>query len=411
MAHDLSELLEVIHRHPIVDNHAHNLLLPDQLETYDFATVSTEAQGAALKDTYQSLSHIRAIKQLQELYGCDVNAGWFEILAKRRQSIAEDYGGLIKKCFDGIHTILMDDGLDHGTIYNYNDHDQYIAGKTWRIVRIETEAQQVMQGLMENPDRRFSTDSDGKDAMWVEFAQGFEQRIKALIVDPEVVGFKSVVCYRTGLDVEAEHLSETALAAAIDDFHVYVDSAAKRHYRIEHKGVNDFLVGGTLQMLSRSLTATGMSKPLQFHTGLGDKDISLLKSNPAYLQPLIEKYPSVPFVILHSSYPYTREAGYLATVFSNAFLDIGEIFPMLSRDGQLSVIRQSLELTPWSKLLWSTDGHWFPETYWLANKQFRWAWEQVSIFWLRSKSQFMLTWLADHHRLYQRWRFGHEPGN
>jgi predicted TIM-barrel fold metal-dependent hydrolase len=113
------------------------------------------------------------------------------------------------------------------------------------------------------------------------------------------------------------------------------------------------------------------------HTGLGDNDIDLSLSNPAFLQPLIENYPNVPFVILNSAYPYTREAGYLATVYKHVFLDIGEVFPMISRDGQREILRQALELVPGSKLLYSSDGHWFPETFWLANKQFREVWLEV----------------------------------
>lgn len=377
MGESLGELKSVIRNCLVIDNHAHNLLLPDKLDIYDLATSTTEAQELALKDTFTSLPHIRGANQLKELYGCDKDADWNSILAKRAQVLAEDPTGLIRKCLEGTHTILMDDGLNADDVHPYHFHDQFTVGKTRRIVRIETEAQDVMKGLMENPERKFSTDSDGKDSLWVEFARLFEHRIKSLIDDPEVVGFKSVVCYRTGLDVEPEHLTESALAAAIDDFHLYVDDVVQGKYRIAHKGVNDFLVGGTLQLLTSSLNETDMSKPIQFHTGLGDSDINLLRSNPAHLQPLIEAYPRVPFVILHSSYPYTREAGYLATVFANAYLDVGEVFPMLSRDGQLSVLKQSLELTPTSKLLWSTDGHFFPETYWLANKQFREALNQV----------------------------------
>ncbi|KAI9666263.1 MAG: hypothetical protein M1821_004198 [Bathelium mastoideum] len=378
MGDSLNELRSVIQTCPVIDNHAHNLLVPDKLQTHEFTTITTEAQGHALEDVFTSLPHIRAANQLKELYGCDKVADWNSILAKRAQILGEDTAALIKKCLSGIHTILMDDGLDTSNTHPYHFHDQFTTGKTRRIVRIETEAENVMKGLMENPHRKFSTDSVGKDALWVEFAREYEQRIKQLIHDQEVVGFKSVVCYRTGLDVEPEHLSESALAVAVDDFHLYVDGAAHGKYRIEHKGLNDFLVGGVLQLLTSAISETGTSsKPVQFHTGLGDSDMNLIRSNPAHLQPLIEKYPHVPFVILHSSYPYTREAGYLATVFSNAYLDIGEVFPMLSRDGQLSVLRQALELTPTSKLLWSTDGHFFPETYWLSNQQFRHALKQV----------------------------------
>jgi hypothetical protein len=34
---------------------------------------------------------------------------------------------------------------------------------------------------------------------------------------------------------------------------------------------------------------------------------------------------------------------------------------------------------PGSKLLYSTDGHWFPETYWLANRQFREVLEEILV--------------------------------
>lgn len=133
----------------------------------------------------------------------------------------------------------------------------------------------------------------------------------------------------------------------------------------------------TLQEISVASDTGHTAKPLQFHTGLGDNDINLLLSDPSHLQPLIEEFPKAPFIILHSSYPFTRSAGYLAMAYSNAYLDVGEVFPMLSRDGQEAVVRQALELVPGSKLLWSTDGHHFPETYWLGNKQFRLALEKV----------------------------------
>ena len=93
---------------------------------------------------------------------------------------------------------------------------------------------------------------------------------------------------------------------------------------------------------------------VQFHTGLGDADISLARSSPAYLQPLLDAYPSTPVVLLHASYPFTREAGYLASVYKNVYLDFGEIFPMVSKTGQKDTLRQVLELCPTNKILWSS---------------------------------------------------------
>jgi glutamine synthetase len=95
------------------------------------------------------------------------------------------------------------------------------------------------------------------------------------------------------------------------------------------------------------------------------------------MQPFIEEHPKLPIVLLHASYPFTREAGYLASVYENVYLDVGEVFPMVSREGQERVIAHALELCPSVKLLWSTDGHWFPETYLLAVIQVREALERV----------------------------------
>ena len=72
------------------------------------------------------------------------------------------------------------------------------------------------------------------------------------------------------------------------------------------------------------------------------------------MQPIIEAYPDTPIVLLHASYPYTRDAGYLTSVYNNVYLDFGEVFPFLSGDGQRSVIRQVLELAPTNKILWSS---------------------------------------------------------
>lgn len=95
---------------------------------------------------------------------------------------------------------------------------------------------------------------------------------------------------------------------------------------------------------------------VQFHVGLGDKSVRLSKSRPSYLQSLIEQFPDVPIVLLHSCYPFTQEAGFMAAVYRNVYLDFGEIFPMISTSGQQNVLRQMLEVCPTSKLLWSTDG-------------------------------------------------------
>ncbi|KAN0120494.1 hypothetical protein V8E52_004321, partial [Russula decolorans] len=49
---------------------------------------------------------------------------------------------------------------------------------------------------------------------------------------------------------------------------------------------------------------TVFTSAVQFHTGLGDADITLTSSSQVLLQPLIVANPRTTFVLLHASYPY-----------------------------------------------------------------------------------------------------------
>ncbi len=247
-------------------------------------------------------------------------------------------------------------------------------------MRIETVAADLLAALHQQdklPVGVAIADEEACSLAWLTFVTAFEQAIANYVEDPEVVGFKSVICYRTGLDIRVRRDIEITEDGLRSFRRHYLPDCVGRKFRVEAKGMNDALVISTCKLIAAGYRQARIAKPLQFHTGLGDNDISLLDANPALLQQLTAHYSTVPIVLLHSSYPYTREAGYLATVYKNCFLDLGEVFPMVSRDGQEHIIRQSLELTPWSKLLWSTDGHFMPETYWLANVQGREVFEKV----------------------------------
>lgn len=376
------ELKHVIRTCPVIDNHAHNILRPHQLRSANFLTITTEASGDALEDAPRSLAHLRAARQLKKLYELPPNADWASILGKRTELLERDADALMMKCFEGTQTILVDDGLDTGAnIEPYGWHDKYTTSPCKRIVRIETVAASILSSLHQQgqlPVGVAIADEEACSLAWVTFISRFEQAIASAIADDEVVGFKSVICYRTGLDIEIGRDIDVTEDGLRSFRRHYLPECIARNFRVEAKGMNDALVISACKLIAAGYEQKdGVAKPLQFHTGLGDNDISLLDSNPACLQPLIKHFPSVPFVLLHSSYPYTREAGYLATVYKNVYLDIGEVFPMVSRDGQEKIVRQALELTPTSKLLWSTDGHHFPETYWLANVQGREALEKV----------------------------------
>lgn len=389
----VDDLRRIVRTFPIIDNHAHNLLQLEKAQgnsDVPFESITSEAQGAALTEHFGStLSHIRAVNDLAAFFGCAES--WAEIVKYRNEWVRQNYEGLIQKCFAGIHGIMMDDGLNADVVQPYEWHRQFVP-RISRVVRIEAIAAKILEQLVRSSGINSTSGSDlqwdrnSSEALFIRFNGEFRNQIRACSNDPNVRGFKSVVCYRTGLDVSLssrkilrpQHsLTESDLLVAFHNF--VLNAVRKENFRIEEKAFNDYLVVAVCDVLTKRVEADGERLPFQFHTGLGDSDINLVQANPAYLQNLIAAFPDVDFVLLHSSYPYTKEAGYLASAYSNAYLDIGEVFPMLSRDGQESVIKEALDLAPASKVLWSTDGHFFPETYWLANKQFREAFEKVSI--------------------------------
>jgi Amidohydrolase len=208
------------------------------------------------------------------------------------------------------------------------------------------------------------------------FADKFRESLEECVKDPDVAGFKSVVGYRTGLDVSIIPNMAAEAEAVLRGASGLTGLGNNVPLRLADKLLNDWVVRTTVE-IATTYGKPGMftftflfvscackrrpqlfTRPLlpavQFHTGLGDADIKLTRASPAHLQPLIEAYPQARFVLLHAGYPYMREAGYLTAMYKNVYLDIGEVFPVVSGHGQEAIIRQVLELAPMNKVMWSS---------------------------------------------------------
>ncbi|KAI0312031.1 amidohydrolase-domain-containing protein, partial [Amylostereum chailletii] len=317
--------------------------------------------------------------------GTGPGSTWEAIKAYRAGKPYED---LCAKALRASHleTILHDDGL--GGVNTLCEsrawHDQFVKSPCKRIVRVETVAQDILV-------KNFSADYqiDKPENAVSRFFLPFLAELHTAGRDPDVVGFKSVVCYRTGLAVKplsngliaaiaASDLATLAeifieflpssdldvsnsLAQLFDEYCNQGKAGLKPSVRVAHKPLNDYIVGLTM------VVAGVYGKPVQFHTGLGDSEITLALSSPAHLQPLIVAHPQTQVVLLHSSYPYTRDAGYLCSAYANVWLDFGEVFAMISTEGSRDVIRQILEVAPTNKIMWSSDGHWWPESFYLGS--------------------------------------------
>jgi hypothetical protein len=367
---DLSLLRHLIQNHSLIDHHAHNLLNPESATDYDnypLEAIATSADGRALENARTTLPSLRAASQLSELYGRPC-ADWNDVQSAHDESVREDYSNLIQKSLSGTHALLLDDYLsDDEDIESSSWHDSFTASPTKRIVQIEAMAESTILQV--------SNSRKNGESVWNNFRQRFQDALATAMEDANIVGFVSEICCRTGLDVDAYSSDDTTLGGSL--IRILDSGTTKSGFAVDDKEICDWIVQQTLKAISFKKRA-GIVKPLLFHTGLGDNRINLLRANPACLQPLIAQYPVADIVLLNAGYPYTREAGYLAATYPNVYLDLGKVFPMVSREAQMKVLRESLELAPTDRLLWSTGGRFHPETFWLANRQFRQALETVS---------------------------------
>jgi predicted TIM-barrel fold metal-dependent hydrolase len=122
--------------------------------------------------------------------------------------------------------------------------------------------------------------------------------------------------------------------------------------------------------------------PIQFHVGLGDRDLDLHRVDPMLLLGLLRQPPiqRVPVLLLHC-YPFHRQAGYLAHVFPHVYADVGLAVNYVGARAA-AVLAESLELIPFAKVLYSSDAYGLAELHYLGAVLFRRAVDEVVGGWL-----------------------------
>ncbi len=176
---------------------------------------------------------------------------------------------------------------------------------------------------------------------------------------PAVTGFKSIAAYRCGLDFEPTRPGSAEVTAAAGRWLRAVDAGAS--VRLDDPVLIRHGIWAALD--------TGL--PLQLHTGHGDADSRLHVADPALLQDfLAASQPAGAAVMLLHCYPYHRQAGAMANLFPHVYLDVGEA---LNHVGARSaaILAEALELTPFHKMLYSSDAFGLPELHYLGAAAFR----------------------------------------
>jgi|SRR5579862_1957641 len=189
----------------------------------------------------------------------------------------------------------------------------------------------------------------------------FEASLDDYVKKKGFIGMKSMIAYGgirrgTGLDI-----GNPAESTVRQEYDVYKRSGGKLDDNNKIKNLEDYF---TRLALAKAIE---LDVPFEFHTGIGDLDVVTDRCNPMLLGNLLkdENLRKAKVILLHGSYPYTGEAGWMAHFYPNVYLDCSILFFTHFRSAAKKV-EEALEMAPYSKLLYSSDGGVLPETHWFG---------------------------------------------
>jgi predicted TIM-barrel fold metal-dependent hydrolase len=328
----VSALAEHIAGVPLIDQHAHGCWLSAG-DRSRFENALNEANVEPLADFdsgFDTQLGFAVRAHCAPLLGLPQHAAPEEYWESRSQHTEAGLARIFLRAA-GVTDWLIDTGYADG-VAEVAQVAEVSANRAHEVVRLEQVAEQA-------------ADSPG------DYASAFEQILRQRL--RTAVATKSVLAYRGGFDGD---LTEPSAAE--------VASAAAR-WRDD----------GGRRLTDRVLLRFGLhqalraGKPLQFHVGFGDRECDLHKANPLLLLDFLRQSGDTPIVLLHC-YPYEREAGYLAQAFNNVYLDGGLSINHLGARSP-AFIAGLLELAPFRKIVYSSDGFGPAELHYLSTTLWR----------------------------------------
>lgn len=282
---------------------------------------------------------------LAEHLGCEPTRE--AVTAARDAALRRDPVGYTKGLLDAerVTAILSDDGYPQPPV----PPEEFAAatGTTvHRVARLEPWILQHREGSFD------------------DLVQGVEHEATTAAMDPRVVAYKSIVAYRSGLDVSDPSPREAAEAFSRWRAEGFAEG------RGAAKVVRDFLLHRALDV------ARVHDRPFHIHCGAGDPDIDLAHASPVHLFPLLVRHQHQPIVLIHTGYPWIPQAAYVASVLPNVHLDLSELVPW-----GWSMVEWALEVilgtAPAAKVMHGSDEAGEPEMFWLAARLTRRSLERV----------------------------------
>jgi uncharacterized protein len=331
---------------PLIDHHCHGVVV-DDLDGPAFELLINEGfdpapPGTSHFDTPVGLAVRRWCAPVLDLEPFTSPEAY---LARRSELGAEEANRrLIREA--GVEALLVDAAYRVGDVLGTAEMGALAGVPAYDIARLEAVAEGVAAAGVDAAD--------------------YPEAYRASLEDAarNAVGLKTIVAYRhpRGFDFDPTAPSRQEV---VDAAGRWFRSSGEGPYRLEDPVLlrHGIWAGAHL--------AGERGFPIQVHAGFGDTDLTLHQANPTLLTDLVRAFRemAVNVVFLHC-YPYHREAAYLAAVFPNVHLDLGSVLHYTGPSAD-AVVAETMELTPFTRHLYSSDAFGVAEFYYLGALLFR----------------------------------------
>ena len=347
----MNAIAEALENLPLIDHHCHGLMR-SELNRPDFELLATESDwpepaGQTIFDSPFGIS-VRA--EVSPLLGLDRHSD-ADTYWQARAALGQDELGRLLMPKTGIDTLIIDSGFRSTNILDLDEMGAVSGARTFEIIRLESVAESIIT----------QTDAAG---FRNRFSDELGRRAEG------AVGFKSIIAYRYGLDFNPDKPTDAEVDVAAGEWLSEISASGRA--RLSNPVLLRYILWA----------AVDFKKPIQFHVGYGDSDINLHRCDPTQMTEFIRRTvdTGVQITLLHC-YPFIREAGFLAQVYPHVWLDTGAILNYTGASA-VRLVRDSLELAPMSKVLFSSDAFGLPELYYCG-----------ALVWRRCTAQVLQDWL------------------
>ena len=325
----------------LVDHHVHGVVRENpSLESFTNMITESDRTPRSLDEAMNTQVGFATRRWVAPLLDLEPFASSSDYFARRIELGADEVNKRLLGA-TGIDHYFIETGFRGDEIYGPEGMAKVTGAKVSEVIRIETIAEKVA--------------TSGVSA--ANFASAFNEELANSAKN--AVGVKSVVAYRIGLDFDFQPPSKSEVEVAAGTWLKEVEQTGKSR------------VADPILLRHLIYSAAELKKPFQFHIGFGDPDLNLHRCDPLLMTDLIRQFETkeIPILLLHT-YPYQRNAGYLAQMFRNVYLDVG-LAINYSGARSNAIIAESLELAPFHKILFSSDAWGLPELTYLGALLFR----------------------------------------